>query len=74
MEPQTDGAGHVYFDVGNIRVTAIPETWSGEPGIRIQAYKPEGGLFQGAELPVPRKGTAFDLLRAIHRALEENRL
>jgi len=74
MEAQRDGSGKTYFDVGNIRITCIPETWSGEPGIRVQAYKAEGGLFQGAELPVPTKEIGFDLLKAIHRALEENGL
>jgi hypothetical protein len=74
MESATDGSGHTYFEVGNIRITCIPNTWNDDPDIRIQAYKPEGGLFQGAELPVPSKEIAFDFLRAIHSAFEENGL
>lgn len=74
MQTQTDSAGNVYVDVGNIRVTSVPQTWSGDSGIRIQAYKAEGGLHRGAELPIPDKATAYDLLAAIQRALEENNI
>lgn len=74
MESVTDSSGQTYFDVGNVRITCIASTWSDEPGIRIQAYKPEGGLFPGAELPVPTKEIAFDFLRAIHSAFETNGL
>jgi len=28
MTDQKDGSGNIYFDVGNIRVTAIPDTWN----------------------------------------------
>lgn len=74
MKVETDSAGNAYVDVENIRVTAVPKTWSGDAGIRIQAYKGDGGLHRGAELPIPDKSTAYDFLRAIQRALEENGL
>lgn len=70
MMPQTDAPGHTYFDVENIRITCIPQTWNGQPGLRIQAYKSDGGLFPGAEIPVPNKEIGFDLLKAISKALE----
>ena len=71
MESKQDQAGHMYFEVENIRITVIPETWNGEPGIRIQAYKGDGNkLFQGAELPLGKKNKAYDFLTAIHHALE----
>jgi len=73
MQEKKDGKGNVYFDVGNIRVTTLPKTWDGNPGIRIQAYKGDGNkLFQGAELPIANKETAFDLFAAIHKAIEKN--
>lgn len=70
MTAKQDGSGNIYFDVGNIRVTAVPKTWDNCPGIRVQAYKESGGLHQGAELPIPDKQIAFDFLSAIHKALE----
>lgn len=76
MQAQTDSKGNTYFDVGNIRITSVEETWSGDSGIRIQAYKSgtSGALHQGAELPIPDKRTAYDFLKAIHHALEQNGL
>lgn len=72
MSEKQDGRGQVYFDVDNIRVTVIPETFNGNPGIRIQAYTGEGNkLHQGAELPIRDKETAFDILAAIHKALDK---
>lgn len=73
MEAKRDSADNVYFDVGNIRVTAIEKTWDeNKPGIRINAYKGSKGeaLFQGAEIPIPDKKTAYDLIRAITNALD----
>ncbi len=74
MESDTDRKGNTYFEVNNLRITSIPETWNDDPGIRIQAYKPEGGLHRGAEIPIPDKETGYDLLNAIHNALGENGL
>jgi hypothetical protein len=70
-ETKRDSADNVYFDVGNIRVTAIEKTWDEEKrGIRISAYKGKGkALFQGAEIAIPDKQTAYDLIRAITNAL-----
>lgn len=69
----TDSSGNKYFDTGNIRVTSLKQTWSGEPGIRIQAYKGHGkSLHNGAEIPISTKESAFDVLRAILYAIEDN--
>jgi len=67
----TDKKGNSYFAVSNIRVTCIGKTWKGSSGIRIQAYTGKGSkLHRGAELPVPDKATADDLIAAIVAALE----
>lgn len=66
-----DKSGHEYFEVENIRVTALDNTWDGTPGIRIQAYKGQGkSLFQGAELPIKDRDTAYQFVRAVMQALE----
>lgn len=66
-----DQTGNEYFEVGNIRVTALDRTWDGVPGIRIQAYKGTGkSLFLGAELPIKDRDTAYEFIRAIVQALE----
>ncbi len=70
MQQNTDSKGNPYFDVHNLRVTCIGQTWGGSSGIRIQAYTGEGNmLHRGAELPVPDKATAYDLITAIVAAL-----
>ena len=71
---KTDGPGHSYFDVENIRITCIPQTWdNNKPGLRIQAYTGSGdALFQGAEIPIPDKATAYEFIKAIAQALELN--
>lgn len=75
MRTDTDKSGNTFFEVGNVRITAVPSTWDGSPGIRVQAKKGKGdSLHQGAELPIPDKETAYDFLRALHAALDENDL
>jgi len=71
MEEKVDGSGNVYAQVVNIRITLVPETWAGQPGVRIQAYKEEGGLNPGPEIPLPTKKDAYDLIEAILRILSE---
>jgi len=71
MEEKVDGSGNVYAEVGNIRITLVPETWAGQPGVRIQAYKEEDGLNPGREIPLPTKKDAYDLIEAILRILSE---
>lgn len=71
MTPQTDSRGQAYFDVGNIRVTAIGKTWGGSSGLRFQAYSGKGNaLLRGAELPVPDPATAYQLMTSIVAALQ----
>lgn len=73
MKTEKDKNGNVFFEVSNIRITCISETWNGEPGIRVQAYTGEGKkLHRGAELPVPGKDVAYSLIVAIAHALEAN--
>ncbi len=78
MEKITDKSGNDYYETGNIRITVVKNTWNNQPGIRIQAYKNEAykngqnkSLFPGAELPIPNAGAAFDLIKAIIKALED---
>jgi len=61
MKTQKDNKGHIYADVGNIRVTYIPardrdasKEWAGSDVIRVQAYKShtDNSLHMGAEFPV----------------------
>ena len=68
-----DSSGHQYFDVKNVRVTAVPQTWDdSKPGLRIQAYKGKGdALFPGAEIPIPDAETAYKLIKAITKGLEQ---
>jgi hypothetical protein len=71
MEQKIDGSGNNYFDVENIRITCLNETWAGTPGLRIQAYKADDkGLFMGAEIPIPSKEAAFNFVKALFAALE----
>ena len=72
MESKTDAAGQTYFEVSNIRVTCVAKTWDGSRGLRIQSYKSNRQLNPGAELPVPDKATAYDLISAIAAALQAN--
>ena len=68
-----DKSGNDYYEVGNIRITALENTWDdGKPGLRIQAYKGSGkSLFQGAELPIPDKASAYDFIKEMMNALEK---
>lgn len=71
MKHTVDSKGNTYYEVENIRVTCIGETWGGDSGIRIQAYKGEGKkLHRGAELPISNEATAYKLIAAIVAAFE----
>lgn len=70
----TDSAGQSYSEAGNIRITCVARTWNGQPGLRIQSYKENGQLNPGAEVPVPDKATAYDLINALTEALRANGL
>lgn len=63
-----DGSGQQYFDVDNIRITVVENTWDDVPGIRVQAYKENGQLNPGAELPIANSETAFRLILALTNA------
>ena len=73
-----DNAGQKCFDVGNIRITCVASTWSGEPGLRIQAYKHDPAnskaLHRGAEIPVPDRDVAYELIMALCAAFTEQGL
>ena len=74
MISQTDGKGHVYVDVENIRITYIPaidrdpdKDWSGSDVFRIQAYRgpDDKSLFKGAELPISSPKTFAELISGL---------
>jgi hypothetical protein len=66
VNPLINGAGNVYFDVLNVRIICLRQTWAGTPGIRIQAYKGNGsGLYQGAEIPLANQGAAYQFVKAL---------
>ena len=69
--PQKDSTGKTFFDVcGVARVTVIPKTYNGSPGVRIQAYKGAGqAMHSGAEIPIPDKEAAYDFLAEMARAM-----
>ena len=70
MTVKKDAKGNEYFDVRNVRVTCIGKTWGGSSGIRIQSYTGKGGrLHRGAELPIPNKEVAYDIIAAVLAAL-----
>ena len=71
MEEKVDGSGNVYVEAGNWRITFVPMTWAGQPGIRIQAYREDGGLNLGPEIPVPTKKDAYDFIEALVTILEK---
>ena len=71
MEQKVDKAGNSYYDVANVRITIIQRTRDGHPGLRIQAYKEGRGLFQGAEIPIPDKIIAFDLIQSLLQGISE---
>jgi hypothetical protein len=72
MKPQTDSAGNTFYEVGNVRITCIKQTWdNGKPGLRIQTYKGAGrALHQGAEIPIPDAATAYEFVKAIMKVFE----
>jgi hypothetical protein len=67
---KSDRAGQKYFEVGNIRITCIPTTWNGGPGLRIQV-KRLGRLLRGPEIPIADKTNAYELVKAFLCSLEE---
>lgn len=73
MNAEEDRSGNTYFDVRNVRITAVPETWDNKkPGLRIQAYKGKGdALFPGAEIAIPDRQTAYEFIKAVFGALEQ---
>ncbi len=66
-----DRNGSAYFEVGNLRITCLAKSWDGNPGIRIQSYREGGGLHRGAEIPIPDRKSAFELLEAVSQALNK---
>jgi hypothetical protein len=70
----SDKNGNHYVNVGNIRITYIPErsrsdakNWAGKSVIRIQAYRNDhnSSLHSGAEYPVEGAGDIVKLLTSI---------
>ena len=78
----TDGSGHVFREVENLRVTYIPardrsaaKDWAGSDVIRIQAYKDGEGvskaLHTGAEFPVGSREDLAKLANALHDVYDD---
>lgn len=66
MRRGTDSSDNEFVEVGNVRVTRVPETFAGTPGVRVQAKKGTGdALFRGAELPLDDKEAVYDFVRAV---------
>ncbi len=71
QELKIDGSGNSYIDVANTRIQLVdrrndPEKdWAGTAlYLRFSAYKEQGGILPGAELPVSAENV-LDLLRAV---------
>ncbi len=71
---QTDGAGHLYAEVENIRITYIPakdrapgKDWAGSDVLRIQSYRgaDDHALNMGAEVPIASPAMLGELVAAI---------
>ena len=82
MQLQQDGPGHLYADVGNIRITYIPandraadKNWAGSDVIRIQSYKSvkDRALHPGAELPIKSPEEFGEFVAAICQVYVEGR-
>jgi hypothetical protein len=58
-----DGKGNEYKEVTvggtKIRTTLVKDGWNGEPGVRVQVAKANGGLNQGPEIPLSGMGQVF---------------
>ncbi len=64
VETSFDGRGHVYTNVGNIRITYVPaadrsdsKNWLGSDVLRIQAYRDD----------VPNRSIGVQSFRSDHR-------
>jgi len=68
MGHKVDKAGNTYY---NVRITILQRTWDEHPGIRLQAYREDGGLNQGPQIPIPDKTAGFDLIRSFVQAICE---
>jgi hypothetical protein len=76
MTIKTDKSGHLYTDVGNIRIAYIPrqsrnttKDWANSDVIRISAYKQDPNVSQamhrGAELPIEDARTFIALMSSL---------
>ena len=58
-----DSKGNEYKEVmvggSKIRTTLVKEGWNGEPVVRVQVAKANGGLNQGPEIPLSGMGKVF---------------
>ena len=74
MNPQFDSAGNAYYEVGDVRITAVPHIWcNGPSGVRIQAYRKKGrALHRGPEYATPDLTSARQLAAAIALALAQH--
>jgi len=82
MEVHEDGAGNVYCEVENLRVTYVPaasrstaKNWAGKDVIRFQTYGGDDSakLYPGPELPVSSEETVTELVSALIRVFLASR-
>jgi len=60
-----DREGQQYLDVGYVRLTAKERTWAGHPGISVRAYREDGGLHRGAEIPLEKPEDILELILGV---------
>ena len=73
MQVHEDKRGQKYIEVPwseteYLRVTHVPDSWSGKGGIRIQVKQEDGHLRQGPEIPVDKVG---DIVSAVINLMRE---
>ncbi len=72
MSLKRDGRGNPYSETQNVRITALPQIYSGDPGLSIRAYIGLGQrLHRGAEIPMRNKKDAYDFIRSLILAIEQ---
>ncbi len=73
MQVEKDSRDQKYIEVPwsdteSLRVTHVPESWSGRGGIRVQVRQEDGHLRQGPEIPVDKVG---DIVSAVINLMRE---
>lgn len=79
---ERDGAGHLFVDIDNIRITYVPAAdrdpdanWAGSDVLRIQSYRgaDSSALHRGGEFPVASPEAFSQLIAGLCRVYIEGR-